>query len=343
MNLFWTLSMAVLRWKKVWPRRLAALLFATALLALVNLADAQQGSKISRIGYLNPRSGPGAREEAFRQGLRDLGYIEGKNIVIEYRWAAGNYDRLPALAAELARLKVDVYVTAATRPTLAAKEASGTTPIVMAEVGDPVALKLVASLARPGGNITGLTVYSSELTGKRLQILKEVVPRAFRIGALASPPSTIYGELFVRETEAAAGELGLQLRPQVAGDPSEFESAFAAFSKEKVHAVIVQISPVFMDHRKRIIELAAKRRIPVMYEDNMFPDAGGLMSYGPNHENLYRRAATYVDKILKGAKPADLPVEQPTRIELVINLKAAKQIGLMIPPNVLARADRVIR
>jgi ABC-type uncharacterized transport system substrate-binding protein len=323
-------------------KKIAPLLFAITALLVVNLADAQQGS-IPRIGYLNPRSGPGTREEAFRQGLRDLGYIEGKNIVIEYRWAAGNYDQLPALAAELARLKVNVYVTAATRPTLAAQEASGTTPIVMAEVGDPVAVGLVASLARPGGNITGLTVYSSELTGKRLQLLKEVVPRALRIGALASPPSTIYGELFVRETDAAARELGLQLRPRVAGNPSQFEGAFAAFSKEKVHALIVQISPVFMDHRTRIVELGAKRRIPVMYEDKMFPDAGGLMSYGPNHEDLYRRAAYFVDKILKGTKPAELPVEQPTHLDFVINLKAAKQIGLTVPPNVLARADRVIR
>jgi putative ABC transport system substrate-binding protein len=313
------------------------------LLTCVHLAEAQRSTKIPRIGYLNPRSGPGTREDAFRQGLRDLGYIEGKNIVIEYRWVSGNYDRLPALAAELAHLKVDVFVTAATRPTLAAKEASATTPIVMAEVGDPVAVGLVDSLAHPGGNITGLTVYSSELTGKRLQILKEMLPRALHIGALASPPSTIYGEVFVRETEAAARELGLQLTPQMVGNPSQFDGAFAAFVKENAHALIVQISPVFMDHRKRIVELAAKRRLPAMYEDNMFPNAGGLVSYGPDHENLYRRAATYVDKILKGVKPADLPVEQPTRIELTINLKAAKQIGLTIPPNVLARADRVIR
>jgi ABC-type uncharacterized transport system substrate-binding protein len=324
-----------------WP--FVCLILFTLIFALSFSVAAQQPTKITRIGYLNPRSGPGTREDAFREGLRDLGYIEGKNIVIEYRWAAGNYDRLPALATELAHLKVDVFVTAATRPTLAAKEASATTPIVMAEVGDPVAVGLVASLAHPGGNITGLTVYSSELTGKRLQLLKEVLPQALHIGALASPPSTIYGEVFVRETEAAARELGLQLTPQLVGNPSQFDGAFAAFAKEKAHALIVQISPVFMDHRKRIVELAAKRRLPAMYEDNMFPDSGGLMSYGPNHENLYRRAATYVDKILKGVKPADLPVEQPTRIELTINLKAAKQIGLIIPPNVLARADRVIK
>jgi putative ABC transport system substrate-binding protein len=332
--------------RRVISPALSTLLFALSwalLLALSLPAEAQEPKKVPRIGYLNPRSGPGTREDAFRQGLRELGYLEGKNIIIEYRWAAGKYERLRELADELARLKVHVFVTAATRPTLAAKEAGGTIPIVMAEVGDPVALGLVASLARPGGNITGLTVYSSELTGKRLQMLMEIVPRASRIGVLASPPFTIYGDLFVRETEAAGRELGVQIKPHRAGDPRELEGAFAAMKREGARALLVQISPVFMDHRERIVSLAARSRMPAMYEDAMFPDAGGLTSYGPNHEKLYWRAAFYVDKILKGTKPADLPVEQPTKLEFIINLTAAKQIGLTIPPNVLARADRVIK
>ena len=258
-------------------------------------------------------SGPGTREDAFRQGLRDLGYIEGKNIVIEYRWAAGNYDGCRASRRAGAPESGCVRDRGNTSY-LGCEGSERNDPRCHGRSRRSRSCSLVASLAHPGGNITGLTVYSSELTGKRLEMLKEVLPRALHIGALASPPSTIYGEVFVRETEAAARDLGLQLTPQLVGNPSQFDGAFAAFAKEKVHALIVQISPVFMDHRKRIVELAAKRRLPAMYEDNMFPNAGGLMSYGPHHENLYRRAATYVDKILKGAKPADLPVEQPTRI-----------------------------
>jgi putative tryptophan/tyrosine transport system substrate-binding protein len=279
----------------------------------------------------------------FVQGLRELGYIEGKNIIIEYRFAAGKIDQLPTLVTELVHLKVDVFVTAANSPALAAKDLGGGIPVVMAAVGDPVATGLVASLARPGGNITGLTVYSAELTGKRLEMIKEVVPRASRIGVLASRIDDVYGEVFLRETKSAAKELSMLLSPQALGDRSEFEGAFAAMVKDGARALLVQASPLFNDHPRRVVDLATKHRLAGMFEIKEFTEVGGLMSYGPDRQNLFRRAATYVDKILKGAKPAELPVEQPTKLEFIINLQAAKQIGLTIPPNVLARADRVIK
>ena len=282
------------------------------------------------------------REKAFVQGLHDLGYIEGKNILIEYRFAAGKIDRLPALVTELVNLKVDVFVTAANSPAVAAKKLGGGIPIVMAAAGDPVASGLVASLAQPGGNITGLTVYSSELTGKRLEIIKEVIPAASRIGVLASQKDG-FAEIFLRETKAVAKELGVSVRSESVAELSEIKGAFVAMVKEAVHAVLVQASPLFNDQPRRVVDLARMQRLPAMFEIKEFTDAGGLMSYGPDRENLFRRAAIYVDKILKGAKPADLPVEQPTKFELVINLKTGKQIGLTIPPQVLARADRVVK
>jgi putative ABC transport system substrate-binding protein len=246
------------------------------------------------------------------------------------------------MAAELVHLNVDVIVTAATPPSQAAKDATRTIPIIMAAVGDPVATGLVASLSRPGGNITGQTIFSSELTGKRLDLLKEVVPRATRIGVLAYGP-TPFTAHFLKETEAAAQALGLKLRPFEVLDPREFGNAFGAITKERAGALLVQQNPLFLEHRQRIVELAAKSHLPAMYEIVDWVDAGGLVAYGVHLPDLYRRAAVYVDKILKGRKPADLPVEQPTKFEFIINLKAAKQIGLTIPPNVLARADRVIK
>jgi ABC-type uncharacterized transport system substrate-binding protein len=318
-----------------------SILVAVMLLAVSAIAEAQQPPKVPRIGYLTLRSEPGSREKAFVEGLRDLGYIEGKNIVIEFRFAADKIDRLPALVSELVHLKVNVFVTAGNSAALAAKEFGGGIPIVMAAAGDPIATGLVASLARPGGNITGLTVYSAELTGKRLEMIKEVVPRASRIAVLTS--RGVYGEVFLRETKAAAKQLGLLLSPQAVAEPNEFAGVFAAIAKDGARALLVQASPRFVEHLQRIVDLATKHRLPGMFETKEFPEAGGLMSYGPDHDNLFRRAATYVDKILKGAKPAELPVEQPTKLEFVINLKTAKQIGLTIPPNVLARADKVIK
>ena len=318
-------------------------LLPTLFLGTVSLADAQQTKKIPRIGFLSLTPGPSpTSSEAFQQGLHELGYVEGKNIAIEYRYAAGRIDRLPEMAAELVRLNVDVIVTAATPPSQAAKDATKTIPIVMAAVGDPVATGLVASLAKPGGNITGQTIFSSELTGKRLDLLKEVVPRVTRIGVLAYGP-TPFTAHFLRETEAAAQALGLKLHPLEVLDPREFGNAFAAIIRERAGALLVQQNPLFLEHRQRIVELAAKSHLPAMYEIVDWVEAGGLVAYGVHLPDLYRRAAVYVDKILKGRNPADLPVEQPTKFELVMNLKAAKQIGLTIPPNVLARADKVIR
>ena len=318
-------------------------LLPTLFLGTVSLADAQQTKKIPRIGFLSLTPGPSSTSSgAFQQGLHELGYVEGKNIAIEYRYAAGRIDRLPEMAAELVRLNVDVIVTAATPPSQAAKDATKTIPIVMAAVGDPVATGLVASLAKPGGNITGQTIFSSELTGKRLDLLKEVVPRVTRIGVLAYGP-TPFTAHFLRETEAAAQALGLKLHPLEVLDPRELGKAFAAITKERAGALLVQQNPLFLEHRQRIVELAAKSHLPAMYEIVDWVEAGGLVAYGVHLPDLYRRAAVYVGKILKGRNPADLPVEQPTKFELVMNLKAAKQIGLTIPPNVLARADKVIR
>ena len=305
-------------------------------------AGAQQQAKVPRIGYLAPRSEPNERDEAFRQGLRELGYVEGKNIVMEYRWAGERDDRLPDLAAELVALKVDVIVTSGGPAARAAKQATSMIPIVMAAVGDPVATGLVASLARPGGNITGQTIFSSELAGKRLELLKEVVPRVTHVAVLAYRPSPVTKH-FLSETEAAARVLRVQLHSVEVRGPNELEGAFAEMVKERAGGLVVQITPLFFDYRRKIVDLAAKSRLPAIYETREFVDAGGLVSYGPNRLVVYRRAATYVDKIVKGAKPADLPVEQPTRFELVVNLKTAKALGLTIPPSIMVRADQVIR
>ena len=321
-----------------------SILFLVVLLAVAVIAQAQQPTKIPRIGYLTNAflSALEARTEAFRQGLRELRYVEGKNIVIEYRSAEGKPDRLPALAAELVRLKVDVIVTTGASVTRAAKEATVTIPIVMTNDNDPVGNRFVASLARPGGNITGLVTLSPELSGKRLELLKETVPRLSRVAVFGS--STTPGNAQVlKETELAAGALGVKLQYLDVLGPKDIETAFRAASKKRAEAVLLLGSPVLNSQRTKLAELAVKSRLPAIYNFLEFVEAGGLMTYGVSRNDLARRAATYVDKILKGAKPADLPVEQPTKFEFIINLKAAKQIGLTIPPNVLVRADKVIK
>jgi putative ABC transport system substrate-binding protein len=324
---------------------LSSILTATLAYVLGVAVEAQQTPKVPRIGYLAPNLSNEVRatHEAFRLGLRELGYVDGKNIIIEYRWAEGKADRLPLLAAELVRLKVDaIFASGAVQPALAAKNATTTIPIVFVAVDDPVALGLVASLARPGGNITGLSSMGLELSGKRLELLKETVPKASRVAVLWNPanPSSVTR---LKETKAAASSLGIKLQSLEIRESSDLELAFSAMKNEGAEAFVTINSPNFVNLSKQIVNLAAKSRLPAMYAESQWVDVGGLMSYGPNYPALWRRAATYVDKILKGAKPADLPVEQPMKFEFIINLKAAKQIGLTIPPNVLARADKVIK
>jgi len=318
-------------------------LLTTALLSIVSFAEAQQPKKVPRIGYLTaaPFSAITARTEAFRQGLRELGYVEGKNIVLEYRSAEGKFDRLPKLAAELVHLNVDVIVSAGGTVTRSAKEATATIPIVMAFDNDPVGNGFVASLARPGGNVTGLSNLSSELSGKRLELLKEIVPRLSRVAVLGNSTNPGNAQA-LRETELAARAFGVQLQYLDVPGPKDIETAFREASKGRADAVLVLPSSVATSQRKQIADLAIKNRLPAIYLPE-FVDAGGLMSYGASSTDLFRRAATYVDKILKGAKPADLPVQQPIKFEFVINLKTAKQIGLTIPQSVLYRADKVIK
>jgi putative ABC transport system substrate-binding protein len=283
-----------------------------------------------------------ARTEAFRQGLRELGYVEGKNIVIEYRYAEGKLERVPALAAELVHLKVDVIVTAAATPTRAAKGATVTIPIVMTNDNDPVGNGFVASLARPGGNITGMASLSPELSGKRLELLKEIVPTLSRVAVVGTSTNPGNAQT-LRETELAAETFGVRLQYLDVISSNDIETAVRGASKGRAEAVLALGGPLLADRRKQFADLAAKSRLPAIYWRSDIVEAGGLMSYGVYSPDLDRRAATYVDKILKGAKPADLPIEQPTKFELFFNLKSAKQIGLTIPPNVLARADKVIR
>jgi putative tryptophan/tyrosine transport system substrate-binding protein len=322
----------------------SSILVAALVLALGAMAQAQQPTKVPRIGYLGAAS-PSAnseRIEAFRQGLRELGYVEGKNIVVEYRYTEGKAHRERELAAELARLKVDVIVTTGPTVTRAAKEATVTIPIVMTNDNDPVGNGFVASLARPGGNVTGLSNLARELSGKRLELLKEIVPRLSRVAVLGTSTSPGNAQN-LKELELAAGELAVKLQYLDILAPKDIETAFGAVRKGRTEAIHVLDSPVFGPQRTQIVGLAVKSRLPAIYHRSGFVEAGGLMSYGVSFADMDRRAATYVDKILKGAKPADLPVEQPTKFEFIINLKAAKQIGLTIPPNVLVRADRVIK
>jgi putative tryptophan/tyrosine transport system substrate-binding protein len=325
-------------------KKVICVALGAVLLALSFAAEAQQLTKIPRIGFLGASSASAlaARIEAFRQGLRELGYVEGKNIVIEWRSAEGKLDRLPALAAELVRLKVDVIVTTGPAPTRPAKEATSTIPIVMAFDNDPVGNGFVASLARPGGNITGLSTLAPEISGKQLEVLREIVPKFSRVAVLGN--STLAGNAqALKEVELAAGAFGVKVQYLDVQGPKDIETVFRAASKGHADAVLVLTNLVFNPYRPEIADLAVKNPLPAIYSTPEFVEDGGLMTHSVSLTDLYRRAATYVDKILKGAKPADLPVEQPKKFEFVINLKAAKQIGLTIPPNVLARADRVIR
>jgi putative ABC transport system substrate-binding protein len=310
------------------------------LFALCAPAQAQQAAKSQRVGFLSPN----ALEQygAFRQGLRELGYVEGKNLIIEYLKAEGNFTRAPARAAEIVRLKVDVIVTTGATDTRAAKEATTTIPIVFLQDPDPMGNGLVTSLARPGGNITGLSSLGADLSGKRLELLKEVLPKLARLAVLGNSTNAGNG-IQLRETERAAGTFGMQLQYIDILGAKDIETAFREASKERADAVFVLGFPTRLSERALLAQHAVNRQIPTTYPQISYVEAGGLMSYGTSFADLERRAATYVDKILKGAKPADLPVEQPKKFEFIINLKAAKQIGLTIPPNVLARADKVIR
>jgi putative tryptophan/tyrosine transport system substrate-binding protein len=313
-------------------------------LSLAPLAvEGQQGGKIPRVGILWAYS-PSVVSilgDAFRQGLRGLGYVEGQNILLEERWAEGRFDRLASLAAELNRLNLDVIVTASTPAVRAAQQATKTIPIVMTLVSDPVEDGLVASLARPGRNVTGLSLMHPELSAKRIALLKEVVPKLSRVAVLWSPSTASYRKV-LGETQAAAHALGLQLRAVEVRDPTDFDSAFSAVARERAGALVVLPDALFRDQQRRILDLAAKSRLPAIYWSRDLVEAGGLMAYGANFPDVFRQAATFVDKILKGAKPADLPVEQPAKFELIVNRKTAKALGLTIPQTLLLRADQVI-
>ncbi len=313
------------------------------MLAWAGAIRAQAPAKVRRLGLLSASSPSDAApwHQAFRLGLRDLGWVEGKNISIEYRYAEGRSDRIPDLAADLVRLKVDVIVASAATAALAAQKATRAIPIVMATAGDPVASGLVESLARPGGNVTGLSQMSVELAGKRLELLKELVPKLSRVAVLWSPQG-VASTLNWEELQLPARQLGLQLHSLEVRSPNDFDQVFEAATNARAGALFLTGGPVINTNLKRIAGLAAKNRLPSMFHLSEFADAGGLVAYGPDRADLFWRAATYVDKILKGAKPGDLPVEQPTKFELVINLKTAKALGITIPQSVLFRADRVI-
>jgi putative ABC transport system substrate-binding protein len=320
------------------------LLVTVVLMTIPSLAQAQQPNTVPRVGYLSATtiSTVSARVEAFRRGLRDLNYVENKNIILDFRYAETKFERLPAFAADLVRLKVDVIVSAGPAPTRALKETTSTLPIVMAFDNDPVGNGFVASLGHPGANITGLSTLAPELAGKRLELLKQIVPKLTRVAVLSD--STFPGNAqSLKELELAAGVLGIRLQELDVKDAKDIEVVFRTASQGRAGAVLVLSAAVLMSNRKQIVNLAGKVRLPAIYYSTEYVEDGGLMTYGISLPDLDRRAATYVDKILKGAKPADLPVEQPTKFEFIVNLKAAKQIGLTVPPNVLARADKVIR
>ena len=322
-------------------KKIFCLALGAIFLALSSPLEGQQPKKVPRIGFLAPTLQQ-HYVEAFQQGLRELGYVEGQNITIEYRFADGKFERLPDLAAELVRLKVDVIVAAVTQASLAAKNATGTIPVMMVAVANPVDSGLVGSLARPEGNITGTSAMTDEVVGKQLELLKETFPKISRVAAIWNPANPVFQALQVRATKVAAQALGVQLQMLNVKKPEEIANAFSAAVRGKAEAVTVGSHVMFVQNRTRIVELAAKYRLSAMYIRSEFVEAGGFMSYGPDNTDLYRQAAIYVDKILKGIKPSDLPVEQPTKFELVINLKTAKTLGLEIPSNVLMWADRVI-
>ena len=325
-------------------KRISVSILTVVVLAFVHPAYAQQPKKVPRIGILSSGSPSSSKEvvEPLEQGLRDLGYIEGQNITIEHRYAEGMAERLPDLAAELVQLKVDVIVVSGSPSTQAAMNATKTIPIVMTNTNDPVGVGLVASLAHPGGNVTGLSNVGSDLGGKQLELLKEAFPKISRVAVLSD--SAIPGNaLWLGEMKVAAEAFRITLQPVDVHRPDDFERAFSAIKKEHASALSVLRNGVNNNYRARIVDFAAKSRLPAMYPDREYVEVGGLMSYGPNFADLFRRAATYVDKILKGAKPADLPVEQPTKFEFAINLKTAKALNLTIPQSVLFRADKVIK
>ena len=337
-SLFWTLR------RNARTKRNFVFALAAIFLAFSFVAQAQQPARIPQIGILinTPASLQSAQVEAFRRRLHELGYVEGKTILIEYRYAEGKLERLPDLAAELVRLKVDVIVASAPRAVFAAKKASATIPIVFAVATDPVGLGLVSSLARPGGNITGLSLMAPDLDGKRLELLKEAFPKASRVAFLWFPGAPT-GNLSLKEMEAAAKALGLKLLSLEVQSLDDFASAFAQAKRDGAQALLTTPHSLITTQARQVLDFAAKNRLPAMYHSSEFVEAGGLMSYGPSYTDSWRRAADFVDKILKGAKPADLPVEQPTKFEFLVNLKTAKQIGLTIPQKVLARADKVIK
>jgi len=327
-------------------KNILSILLVIAVMGVGAMAQTQQAMKVFRIGFLDAStaSGMAGLMEAFWREMSKLGWIEGKNITVEYRFAEQNFERLPELAADLVRLKLDLIVVAGTPSALAAKKATSTVPIVITNTGNPVAAGLVASLARPGGNITGLVSLGPELNTKRLEILKEAVPKLARVGLLWPSGGGVGADLQLKELRPAAAALKLRLEEiETQLDPNGLESTFQTAKQKKVEAIMTITSRPFLAERKLIVELAGKYRWPAIYFQREFVDEGGLMSYGVDYLDLYRHSALYVDKILKGAKPADLPVEQPTKFEFIINLKTAKQIGLTIPPNVLARADKVIK
>jgi putative ABC transport system substrate-binding protein len=323
--------------------RLCAFTLALVVATLPFGAQAQQAGRVYRIGLLIPVSAEGAKSnlDAFRQALRDLGYVEGRNAAFEYRYAQGRDAVFPSLAADLVGLNVDVIVTWGVQAARTSKQATTTIPIVMAAIADPVATGIVSSLARPGGNVTGVTSVSLELEAKRLELLRELNPRASRIGTFWNPLNPL-SALILGQTQAAARAMGLELIAVEARITDEFAQAFATMTKARPDALTVPTEVVLLDRRARILEFVARSRLPAVYGYREYVDAGGLMFYGPSWPNLFRRAASYVDKILKGAKPADLPIEQPTKFELVINVKTARALGLTIPPSLLLRVDHII-
>ncbi len=317
-------------------------ILATLILAPIYPAQAQKQATIPRMGLLYLGAPPNAILDGFMQGMRELGYIEGKNIIIEYRFAEGKEDRLPELATELVRLKVDAIFTAGTPAIYALKQATKTIPIVFFSTSDPVGTGVVASLAHPGGNITGISALASDLWPKRLELLKEISPKLSRVAMLWNKNNAGMA-LEARATQEVAGPLGVALQDRGIKDPNELEVVFAVMTKDRPDAFLALMDPVLNSQRTRILDFLAKNRLPAIFQSTDWVEAGGLMSYGPSYPELFRRLAIQMDKVLKGAKPADIPVEQPTKFELVINLNTAKQIGLTIPPDMLARADRVIR
>jgi putative ABC transport system substrate-binding protein len=320
--------------------RVLVLTLALALLAAPLAAEAQQAGKVYRIGVLGNENNP--PWDGLRQGLRELGYVDGRNVSMEWRWSEGRTDRFPGLAMELVALKPDVIVASGTQAARAAKQATSTIPIVMTTSSYPDRIGLVDSLSRPGGNITGLSNVGPELSGKKLELLKEIAPKASRVAILWNPASEVE-PLVVRDLMTAAPALGVELQSVEVRSPDDFSAAFATLSASRVHALLALGNPINFRGRQLIADFALRNRLPSIYDERLFVDAGGLMSYAPSFTDSFRRAATYVDKILKGAKPADLPVEQPTKFELVINAKTAKALSLTIPPSVLARADEVIQ